>query len=103
MNELEIINYGRFNNHVFANVYQSDSIFLISLNSGKVVAEWDLSRLQSIQAEKIGDKWGYDWTNHVLNGIAYHPPTDTFLITGKMWDFIWQIKLDYEYFIPYID
>ena len=37
--------------------------------------------------------------NHVLNGIAYDWHRDTFIITGKMWDLAFEVKLDYK---PYI-
>jgi len=35
----------------------------------------------------------YDWTNAVLNGIAYRESTDTFFLTGKMWDYFFEVKL----------
>ena len=45
----------------------------------------------------------YDTANNVLNGIAYDNSTDTFLVTGKMWDHVYQIKLDYEEKVKYLD
>ena len=41
----------------------------------------------------------YDWGNNVLNGVAYVAEDDTFLITGKMWDHIYKVKLDYRDFV----
>ena len=40
----------------------------------------------------------YTWNesaNAVLNGIAYYPPNDSFIITGKLWDLCFEVKLDY--------
>lgn len=31
----------------------------------------------------------YDAGNNVLNGIAYDNKTDTFFVTGKMWDHVY--------------
>lgn len=43
--------------------------------------------------QQIGNEWGYDWLNAVLNGIAYHRTRKTYFVTGKLWDFIFEIKL----------
>ncbi len=32
--------------------------------------------------------------NYCLNGIAYNKNTDKLLITGKMWPFIYEVKLE---------
>ena len=37
----------------------------------------------------------YDWDDNVLNGIAYLKDRDTFFVTGKRWDFIFEIGLNY--------
>ena len=37
----------------------------------------------------------YDQDNNCFNGIAYLPQDDTFLVTGKMWNHIYKVKLDY--------
>ena len=41
----------------------------------------------------------YDINNNMLNGIAYLRESDTFLVTGKMWNHIYQLRLNYR---PYI-
>jgi len=51
--------------------------------SGKVTAEIDASGLLSAD-----DKQGTD----VLNGIAYDPSTKTFLLTGKYWPTMFQVR-----------
>ena len=37
----------------------------------------------------------YDMPNNVFNGITYQPLDDTFLVSGKMWNHIYKVKLDY--------
>ena len=84
-------------NYIFANQFTADTIYMIDLRTGKAVHKWDMSELIQKQKEhiaEIGDK-KYDYLNNVLNGIAYYPKNDSFLISGKMWDFIYEIKLDY--------
>jgi glutamine cyclotransferase len=41
----------------------------------------------------------YDQGNNVLNGIAYQAKDDTFLLTGKMWNHIYKVRLDYKNYI----
>ena len=33
-------------------------------------------------------------SHHVLNGIAHVPATDSFLVTGKRWNTMFEIALD---------
>jgi len=43
-----------------------------------------------------GTRWNdFEERNNVLNGIAYRKETDTFLVTGKMWHNLTEIKFDY--------
>ena len=38
---------------------------------------------------------GYDRMNNVLNGIAYDSENDEFYMTGKRWNFVFKIKLNW--------
>ena len=71
LNELECVE-----DRVYANVWGSDSIIAIDKATGEVSLTIDAS----ILAENESD--GY---NDVMNGIAYVPEQDAFLITGKNW------------------
>jgi glutaminyl-peptide cyclotransferase len=71
LNELECVD-GR----VYANLWQSWSIVRIDPETGEVTGK--------ILAEGVltpADRRGTD----VMNGIAYRPETETWLITGKLW------------------
>lgn len=74
LNELEWVD-----GSVWANVWGSQSVVRIDPASGVVTAVADLSelaaRLPSEEARGIG----------VLNGIAWWPEREAFLVTGKLW------------------
>jgi glutamine cyclotransferase len=70
---------------------------MIDLRTGIVVAQWDMAYLLEKQIKHINNSEGnYYLGNAVLNGIAYYEKNDSFLISGKMWDFIYEIKFDYN-------
>ena len=35
----------------------------------------------------------------MLNGIAYEQSSDSFILTGKDWDYMFRVKLDYKQYI----
>lgn len=79
LNELECVGQD-----IYANVWQSDEILRIDSATGEVTAVIDasglLSRVEAIRAD-------------VLNGIAYKPENDTFLLTGKLWPYVFEVEL----------
>jgi glutamine cyclotransferase len=80
LNELEYIR-----GLVYANVWQTDLIVMISPKTGQVVGSADLAGLLT-GADLAG---GVD----VLNGIAYDPETDRLFVTGKLWPKVFEIVL----------
>lgn len=78
LNELECVGPD-----VWANVWGSEEIVRIDRASGKVTAVVDASGLLS-PAERAG--------TDVLNGIAYRPEKGTFLLTGKFWPKVFEVK-----------
>ncbi len=79
LNELECTPDG----WVYANVWQSDDIVRIDPATGAVVAVIDASGL--LTAEQSA---GVD----VLNGIAAVPGTDRFLVTGKFYPSLFEVR-----------
>lgn len=79
LNELECVG-GR----VWANVFGTDWIVEIDPSSGRVTAAIDASGLLT-PTERAG--------TDVLNGIAYREQSDTWLITGKLWPKLFEVKL----------
>ncbi|MGA0041861.1 MAG: glutaminyl-peptide cyclotransferase [Flavobacteriaceae bacterium] len=80
INELEWVN-----GKIYANRYQYEGIAIIDPTNGAVVGVLDCRTLkpQVTQHQKLD----------VLNGIAYRPSSDTFFVTGKYWDKMFEIKL----------
>jgi glutaminyl-peptide cyclotransferase len=78
LNELECVGAD-----VYANVWTTDTIVRIDMRTGQVTASIDASGLLS-PAERAG--------TDVLNGIAYDPADQTFLITGKLWPKLFRVR-----------
>ena len=78
LNELECVG-----GQVYANVLSSDTILQIDPSSGAVTATIDASGLLT-EEEAAGVS--------VLNGIAYDPTDDTFLLTGKLWPALFEVR-----------
>lgn len=79
LNELEYIK-----GKIYANVYYTDKIAIISPLSGNVTGWLDL---QGLWVEgRSPDK--------ILNGIAYDSERDRLLVTGKMWPQIYEIEIE---------
>ena len=79
LNELELVD-----DLLFANLYGSDEIAVIESASGSVVAVVDASGLLTREEAAAAD---------VLNGIAYRPDTGTFLLTGKYWPWVFEVRI----------
>lgn len=81
INELEYVD-----GFVFANLWTTNKIIKIDLNTGKVVAEADFSDLLK--------KYPPENQVDVLNGIAYDSVGKRFFITGKYYPKIFEVKLN---------
>lgn len=77
LNELEYID-----GFIYANIWGQASILKINPEEGIVEGILDLSALAKGKPKE-----------HVLNGIAYMD-SNTFLVTGKFWDKMYQIRID---------
>lgn len=81
INELEWVN-----GKIFANFYGQEAIAVINPTNGIIEAVIDLSTLRN-NVTKHADL-------DVLNGIAYNKKTDTYFVTGKNWDKMFEIKIN---------
>jgi glutamine cyclotransferase len=80
LNELEFVK-GR----IYANVWLTDTIIMIDPETGEVEGWIDLEGLLSSQ--------GFTQQADVLNGIAYDAQGDRLFVTGKLWPYLFEIKL----------
>ncbi|MGF7122346.1 glutaminyl-peptide cyclotransferase [Rhodococcus sp. BE178] len=82
LNELECSSDG----FVYANVWQTDTILRIDPATGVAVGRIDAAALR--EALPSGESRDID----VLNGIAQIPGTDRFLVTGKLWPRMFEVR-----------
>lgn len=81
LNELECVDGA-----VWANVWKTDSIYRIDPGSGQVTGHLDLRGI--IEPHPAASE-----PEAVLNGIAYDAAADTFLVTGKYWPQVIEIRV----------
>jgi glutamine cyclotransferase len=81
LNELECVG-----DYVYANVFTTTYIVQIDKGNGQVVAVIDASNL--LPQEELQSLL----PEGVLNGIAYNPEDDTFLLTGKLWPHVFKVR-----------
>ncbi|QII00026.1 glutaminyl-peptide cyclotransferase [Rhodococcoides fascians A21d2] len=82
LNELECAEDGS----IYANVWQTFDIIRIDPETGNVTAVIDGTPLWNSMSDS--DRGGAD----VFNGIAQIPGTDRFLVTGKFWPKIFEVR-----------
>ena len=80
LNELEQVD-----GLLYANVYPGDCIAMINPQSGQVTGWIDLDGLMPLSERRNGAA--------VANGIAYHPESGDLFVTGKLWPYLFRIKL----------
>ncbi|MEC7658668.1 MAG: glutaminyl-peptide cyclotransferase, partial [Bacteroidota bacterium] len=82
VNELEYAN-----GLIYANTYQfnKEVVLIIKPATGQVVGVVDFSGLK----EQVTQHPQLD----VFNGIAYHPKRNSFFVTGKYWDKLFEVEI----------
>jgi glutaminyl-peptide cyclotransferase len=81
LNELECVG-----DSLYANVWKTNEILRLDKATGRITAVIDASGLLTPQETDMAGPEG------VLNGIAYDPADNTFLITGKFWPKLFQVQ-----------
>ena len=80
LNELEMVN-----GYIFANIWQTSQLAIISPESGQLAGVVNLAGLLNKYAPGV--------KADVLNGIAYDVEGDRLFVTGKYWPKLFEIKL----------
>lgn len=81
LNELECVG-----DTIYANVWMTDRIVAIAAASGAVRGEIDASGLLTPEERKRSG------SEAILNGIAFDPSNNTFLVTGKLWPKLFRVR-----------
>ena len=87
LSDIKILEFQGIGPGPFCTMMLSDmgaQIVRIDRATGRVTASIDasglLTRMEALRAD-------------VLNGIAYRPETETFLLTGKLWPHVFEVEL----------
>ena len=88
INEMETV--GR---KIFANIYRSNEVIRIDLETGCVDGVADFSRLHD-ELDTEQKRQVDSHSNNLLNGIAYSKERGTFFLTGKRWPVIFEVRMD---------
>lgn len=83
-NELEYVD-----GKIYANVYQKSGVMIIDAASGAIEGVVNFGGL----SDKVTHHESWNPTDNVLNGIAYHPERQTFFVTGKEWDKLFEVRI----------
>jgi glutamine cyclotransferase len=77
--------------YIIANQWHKQHLLIIHALTGEVFAKVDLSALalDAAQSTTLDPE-------AVLNGVAYDPDDDSWLVTGKLWPKIYRIKFDLD-------
>lgn len=88
LNEIKAID----ENRAILNVYYSKSIYIVDLNTGKVLKEIKMNKLVKYEIDNgsLG-KQNIEVRGYVLNGIT--KMGEYYLLTGKGWDYFYIVKI----------
>ena len=78
LNELEYVD-----DFIYANVWQKNIIIKISAKTGEVTSVIDAAKIAKENQAN---------TSKTLNGIAYNHKSKTFYLTGKMWEYLYEVR-----------
>jgi glutamine cyclotransferase len=80
LNELECVG-----DSIYANIWFSDQILRIDKQTGRITAIIDASNLLTPEEREAVGRAG------TLNGIAYDPESERFFLTGKLWQWLFEV------------
>lgn len=78
---------------IWANIWQTEQVVGIDPDTGVVTTIIDASTLVEAAEQAAGGRLG---PNEVLNGIAIHPETGHFWLTGKNWPLVFEATVANE-------
>jgi len=77
LNELEYVE-----GYIYANIYTTNQIAKIEASSGRVIHVYEFESLKKENTD-----------GEVFNGIAYLPSSGTFIVTGKNWKNMYEVRM----------
>jgi glutaminyl-peptide cyclotransferase len=93
INELEF-----FDDALWANVFTTDYLVKIDVQSGQIEGAFDLGSLKATEhaynSSENDRMQTWDHGNNVLNGIAFNPATGDIFQSGKKWSLMFKLKFN---------
>lgn len=77
--------------YIYCNVYFEKVILKINPNNGEVMNIYDMQPLIDYELKNGKLTNQRISTGDVLNGITYIPEKNTFIVTGKLWDYYYEV------------
>lgn len=77
--------------YIYSNVYFSDKVLKINPNNGQVMNVYDMKPLIDYEFKNGNLTSNRVNRGEVLNGIAYIPEKKSFILTGKLWNYYYEI------------
>ena len=80
--------------YIYCNIYMSKDIYKINPNNGEVLNFYDMQPLIDYEFNKgnlTNERLIY---GDVLNGIVYIPEKKSFILTGKLWNYYYEVVFD---------
>ena len=78
--------------YIFLNIYFLNQIAKVNINNGEIIQLYNMQSLIDFELKKGILTRSKLSQGDVLNGIAYNDKTKSFLITGKRWGYMYEIK-----------
>lgn len=78
------------NGFIYANRYYDTKVYKIDMQSGAVLRAFEMKPLENYEKSKITDN--VLMLGDVLNGIAFNPKNNRFLLTGKRWRHYFEVE-----------
>ena len=90
INELEFVQ-----GKIWANVWLTNDVCVLDTTLNTVVRKFDFEHISKLENNFRSNEDDLLLTNNneVLNGIAYNPILKTLLVTGKNWNFIYELLI----------
>ncbi len=77
--------------YIYSNVYFSDKVLKINPNNGQVMNVYDMKPLIDYEFKNGNLTSNRVNRGEVLNGIAYIPEKKSFILTGKLWNYYYEV------------
>ena len=77
--------------YIYSNVYYSDKILEINPHNGQVMNIYDMKPLIDYEIKNGNLTYNRLGRGDVLNGIAYIPEKKSFILTGKLWNYYFEV------------